>query len=92
MGVADDGVLRPLETEYVEGGHNDDAHGESDESDGVLATNTPDLPRTDSAPKDGSGEESVDTRAGESEGSLFSADILDVDLVLENGDADKGRH
>lgn len=68
-----------------------DAQGEAEQGLGVLAADAPDLLGADGAPEHGGGEEGVLAGADKLEGRVLCADAVEVDLVGDDGDADKGR-
>lgn len=68
-----------------------DAQGEAEQRLGVLAADAPDLLGADGAPEHGGGEEGVFAGADKLEGRVLCADALEVDLVGDDADADKGR-
>lgn len=90
MNIANKGTLGPLLTGQPEEEHNDNTKRKAEERDGVSAANTPETLGTNSTPKNGGGEEGVDTGAEEAEGSIGGADVLQVDLELDNTNVDKG--
>lgn len=91
VSIADPGTPGPLQAEAVEPNDEGNTKRETEECRHILASNTPDLTGSDGAPEDSCREEGVDTGAEEAERRVRRADILDVDLILQNGDADEGR-
>lgn len=67
------------------------AQGEAQQRLGILAAHAPDLLGADGAPEHGGGEEGVLAGADELEGRVLCADAVEVDLVGDDADADKGR-
>lgn len=92
VSVTEDLIFGKLVAQKPEEKDNDNTQRKADECLGVLTANTPHLLGTDGAPHDGSSEERVDTGAGEAEGGIGGAYVLEVDLLLNDSNADKGGH
>lgn len=90
MRVADELVPGVLLAEPPEEDNDDNAQGETNQGLDILTPDTPHLLGADGSPKHGGGEEGVDAGAEEAEGGVVGADVLEMDLVLDDGDADKG--